>query len=56
MLPGFTDAHVHFPTWALTRRELQLHGTRSREEVLARVASPGTRIAAAGWRPGCSPT
>ena len=26
LLPGFTDAHVHFPTWAVTRRELQLHG------------------------------
>ena len=24
LLPGFTDAHVHFPTWAVTRRELQL--------------------------------
>ena len=23
VLPGFNDAHVHFPTWALTRLELQ---------------------------------
>jgi predicted amidohydrolase YtcJ len=34
LLPGFTDSHVHFPTWALTRRELRLHGAR--DDVLAR--------------------
>ena len=45
LLPGFTDSHVHFPTWAITRRELQLHG--SRDEVLAAVAR-----AAAGVPPG----
>jgi predicted amidohydrolase YtcJ len=53
VLPGFTDSHVHFPTWALTRRELQLHG--SREEVLARVADavrdaqPGRWLRGFGW-------
>ena len=36
-LPGFTDAHVHFPTWALARSEVRLEGAR-----LARGgASPG---------------
>jgi predicted amidohydrolase YtcJ len=53
VLPGFTDAHVHFPTWAVTRRELQLHG--SREEVLAQVADavptvpPGRWLRGFGW-------
>jgi predicted amidohydrolase YtcJ len=53
VLPGFTDSHVHFPTWAVTRRELQLHG--SREEVLARVAGavgsvpPGRWLRGFGW-------
>ena len=53
LLPGFTDSHVHFPTWAVTRRELQLHG--SRDEVLARVAEavpgvpPGRWLRGFGW-------
>ena len=50
MLPGFTDSHVHFPTWALTRRELQLHGTR--EEVLARVAEAAPRVPRGRWLRG----
>ena len=52
LLPGFTDAHVHFPTWAVTRRELQLHGTRSREEVLARVAEAAPRVPRGRWLRG----
>jgi predicted amidohydrolase YtcJ len=59
VVPGFTDAHVHFPTWALTRRELELHGTTSREEVLDRVAAAlpthgwlrGFGWTAHGWEP-----
>jgi predicted amidohydrolase YtcJ len=50
VLPGFTDAHVHFPTWAVTRRELQLHGTR--EEVLARVAEAVPRVPHGRWLRG----
>jgi predicted amidohydrolase YtcJ len=49
IVPGFTDAHVHFPTWALTRREVQLHGTRSREEVLARVGAAVARAPSGRW-------
>src|SRR5205814_5825953 len=25
VLPGFTDSHVHFPTWALARHDVGLH-------------------------------
>jgi predicted amidohydrolase YtcJ len=50
VLPGFTDSHVHFPTWALTRRELQLHGTR--DEVLARVAEAAPRVPQGRWLRG----
>ena len=50
LLPGFTDAHVHFPTWAVTRRELQLHG--SRDEVLARVAEAVGRVPGGRWLRG----
>jgi len=50
LLPGFTDSHVHFPTWAVTRRELQLHG--SREEVLARVAQAVPDVPRGRWLRG----
>ena len=32
VLPGFTDAHVHFLDWALERTWLDLHGCRSLAE------------------------
>jgi predicted amidohydrolase YtcJ len=62
ILPGFTDAHVHFPTWALSRREVRLQGAASLEEALARVraavdAAPrgrwvrGFGWSAQGWTP-----
>lgn len=38
VLPGFTDAHVHFPTWALSRRELSLGDARSLEEATTTIA------------------
>jgi hypothetical protein len=50
VLPGFTDSHVHFPTWAITRQELQLHGRR--EEVLARVAEAIPHVPAGRWLRG----
>ena len=37
VLPGFTDAHVHFPTWALAQRQVRLEGCASLEEALGRV-------------------
>jgi predicted amidohydrolase YtcJ len=50
LLPGFTDSHVHFPTWAITRRELQLHGTR--DDILARVAEAAPAVAPGRWLRG----
>jgi predicted amidohydrolase YtcJ len=56
VLPGFNDAHVHFPTWAAARRELRLEGTRSVAEVVARVrdavgsAREGDWLRGRGWR------
>ena len=52
--PGFTDAHVHFPSWALSRRELALLDAGSLGEAVALVAaaapSPGGWIRGRGWR------
>ena len=53
VLPAFTDAHVHFPTWSLARRDVRLEGAGSLAEALARVASQpreGTWLRGTGWR------
>ena len=53
VLPAFADAHVHFPTWALRRREVRLEGTASLGEALDRVRRAPVRdgwIRGGGWR------
>jgi predicted amidohydrolase YtcJ len=57
VLPGFTDSHVHFPTWALAQREVKLDGARSLEEALSRIralphAPPDRWLRGHGWRTG----
>ena len=58
VLPGFTDSHVHFPTWALAQRQVRLEGTHSLEETLTRVAGAvgavpeGRWLRGLGWRNG----
>ena len=58
VVPGFTDSHVHFPTWALAQHEVRLEGTRSLDEAVARVREaltglrPGTWLRGRGWRSG----
>ncbi|SRR6266545_1379374 len=59
VLPGFSDAHVHFPTWSLARHEVRLDCAGTLEEVVARVAAVGGRpstmtgwIRGRGWRSG----
>jgi predicted amidohydrolase YtcJ len=58
VVPGFTDSHVHFPSWALARQRLSLEGTRSLDEALARVgeavaqAAPGRWVRGRGWSDG----
>jgi len=58
VLPGFTDSHVHFPTWAMAQHEVRLEDTRSLDEALARVREalatvrPGTWLLGRGWRSG----
>src|SRR5207247_8663177 len=33
-LPGFTDSHVHFPTWSLAQRDVRLDGVASVAEAV----------------------
>jgi len=53
VLPAFTDAHVHFPTWSLARRDVQLDGAESLAAALVRVGSHprhGEWLRGTGWR------
>jgi predicted amidohydrolase YtcJ len=56
VVPGFSDAHVHFATWAVAQHEVRLEDTRSLDEALARVrealakAPPDSWLRGRGWR------
>ena len=52
VLPGFTDAHVHFATWAVAQSEVRLEGTRTIDEALARVRDALPGVARGGWLRG----
>ena len=58
VVPGFTDSHVHFPTWAIAQDEVRLEDTRSLDEALARVRDAVARapedrwLRGRGWRSG----
>jgi predicted amidohydrolase YtcJ len=52
VLPGFTDSHVHFPTWAVARHEVRLEDTVSMDEALARVREAVPKVERGGWLRG----
>ena len=57
VVPGFTDSHVHFPTWALAQDEIPLDGCASLDEALAKIRSApkpadGRWLRGYGWRSG----
>src|SRR5215218_2509631 len=52
VLPGFNDAHVHFPTWSMAQRQVRLEGAGSLDEALARVADALPSVPAGGWLRG----
>jgi hypothetical protein len=56
VVPGLTDAHVHFPTWALSRSDVALEGCASLDEALERIRASGRPaggvIRGYGWRSG----
>ncbi|TML15700.1 MAG: amidohydrolase [Actinobacteria bacterium] len=58
VMPGLSDAHVHFPSWSLAQREVRLEDTSSLDETLERVAAavgsvePGRWLRGRGWRSG----
>ena len=67
VLPGFTDSHVHFPTWSLAQRQVRLEGAATLDEALERIAAAardvpsgrwlrGTGWRSADWSPPTEPT
>ena len=54
--PGFSDSHVHFPTWALVQNEIDLDGCANLDEALERLRGvrlePGRWLRGYGWRSG----
>jgi predicted amidohydrolase YtcJ len=56
VLPAFTDAHVHFPTWSLNQQQVKLEGCGSLDEALARIRDAdrpnGRWLRGYGWRAG----
>jgi predicted amidohydrolase YtcJ len=57
VVPGFSDAHVHFPTWALAQTEVNLDGCGSLDEALGRLRNAprpaeGRWLRGYGWRSG----
>jgi predicted amidohydrolase YtcJ len=67
VLPGFTDSHVHFATWAVAQSEVRLEETRTIEEALTRVRAAlpnvprgawlrGRGWRSADWQPSVEPT
>src|SRR3954466_3362499 len=52
ILPGFNDAHVHFPSWAVAQRQARLDGAGSLEEALARVREAVAGVPSGRWLRG----
>jgi predicted amidohydrolase YtcJ len=57
VVPGFTDSHVHFATWALAQTEVSLDGCTSLAEAVGRIRAGGLPGAGRwlrgyGWRSG----
>jgi predicted amidohydrolase YtcJ len=53
VVPGFTDSHVHFPTWSLARQDVRFEGVSGLDEALERVRvhpGRGSWIRGIGWR------
>lgn len=49
VLPGLCDSHIHFYDWCAGQNELALAGTRSKNELLQRLAARAALTPPTGW-------
>jgi len=49
VLPGLVDSHIHFASWALARRQVDLTGARTLAEALERVRTAAERVPPGQW-------
>jgi predicted amidohydrolase YtcJ len=52
VVPGLTDSHVHFPSWAVARRQVRLEGAASLDEALDRIRQGMAGLATDSWLRG----
>ena len=52
VLPGFTDSHVHFASWALAQRHVRLESAASLDEALEQVRAGIALLPAGRWLRG----
>lgn len=52
IIPGMVDAHAHLGNFALSLRNVDLTGTRSYDEVIARVVERSKKVAKGAWIEG----
>ena len=49
VLPGLCDAHIHFHDWSLAQSEVRLDDTRSKADMLQRIAHRAATLPPNDW-------
>jgi predicted amidohydrolase YtcJ len=49
VIPGITDSHTHFPTWAAAQRVIRLEEATSAEDAAARIAPGVAKVPVGRW-------
>jgi predicted amidohydrolase YtcJ len=52
VVPGFTDSHVHFPTWAIGQNQVRLEAATTVEEALELIRAAAAGVPAGRWLRG----
>jgi predicted amidohydrolase YtcJ len=52
VVPGFTDSHTHFPTWAVGQGQVRLEGAATVEDALERIRAAAAEVSAGRWLRG----
>src|SRR4051812_16721604 len=52
LLPGFTDSHTHFPSWAIAQDQVRLEGAPTIEAAVDRIAEAARTLPSGAWLRG----